>query len=106
MKKVLAIMLVLALAFAVFSCSRSSTPASPAAAAKSSGLRVASINWTNAHGWRITYEAQIKEVADEYIAKGWISEFQAFCPNMDSALEIQYFMQCVNDGYDIILLNA
>ena len=76
------------------------------APAETGGLKVASINWTNAHGWRITYEAQIKEVADEYIAKGWISEFQALCPNMDPALEVQYFEQCINDDYDIILLNA
>lgn len=74
--------------------------------AKQEGLKVASINWTNAHGWRITYEAQIKEVAEEYMAQGIISEFQAFCPNTDPALEVQYFEQCINDGYDIILINA
>jgi ribose transport system substrate-binding protein len=70
------------------------------------GLKVASIDWTNAHGWRSTYDAQIKEVADAYIKTGVISKYQALCPNMDPALELQYFQQCINDGYDIILINA
>jgi ribose transport system substrate-binding protein len=68
--------------------------------------KVASIDWTNAHGWRSTYDAQIKEVADQYIKDGIISQYQALCPNQDPALEVQYFNQCINDGYDIILINA
>lgn len=105
MRKILTVMLVLVLAFAIIGCGGSSGSKGPAVQ-KTSGFKVASINWTNAHGWRITYEAQIKEVADAYIASGLISEFQAFCPNQDPALEVQYFEQCINDGYDIILVNA
>ena len=128
MKKLLTVLLVAVLVFALVSCGSTSDTAAPAsepeeaateaetmdeAAAPAEeeglpqlGLKVASINWTNAHGWRITYEAQIKEVADQYIEQGVISEYQALCPNQDSALEVQYFEQCVNDGYDIILINA
>ncbi len=125
MKKVVAILLVLTLVFVATACStpgqESSKPSTESVApstvettdaatttdsAPQGGFRVASINWTNTHGWRITYEAQLKEVADEYIAQGLISEYQAFCPNQDAALEIQYFQQCINDGYDIILINA
>lgn len=102
MKNVLIILLAIVLIFAFVSCS----PEEAATGEKQDGFKVASINWTNAHGWRITYEAQIKEVADQYIEQGLISEFQAFCPNMDPALEVQYFEQCINDGYDIILINA
>jgi ribose transport system substrate-binding protein len=98
-------MLVLAVAFTVIGCGGSGSQGEDKSA-KTGGIRVASINWTNTHGWRITYEAQLKEVADDYIAKGLISEFQAFCPNQDPALEVQFFEQCINDGYDIILVNA
>jgi len=101
MRKIMAFILVLMLPLmAMYAGGRKQ------AAPKTSGFKVASINWTNTHGWRITYEAQIKEVADAYIASGLISQFQAFCPNQDPALEVQYFEQCINDGYDIILLNA
>lgn len=78
----------------------------PTAAPAKKTLKVASINWTNAHGWRSTYDAQLKQVADKYIADGVISKYQALCPNQDPALEVQYFDQCINDGYDIILINA
>jgi len=126
-KKLPEILLALALSAVLFGCGGAETPVPPPPAAEApaaeappaeepasapepvapkEGIRVASINWTNAHGWRITYEAQIKEVADDYIARGLITEFQAFCPNQDPALEVQYFEQCINDGYDIILLNA
>ena len=105
MKKLLTVMLVLVLLFAAIGCKGKSVEQKQTAP-KTSGFKVASINWTNAHGWRITYEAQIKEVADAYIASGLISKFQAFCPNQDPALEVQYFEQCINDKYDIILLNA
>ena len=101
MRKVLVVMLVLILSVTAL-YARGSQSATP----KTSGFKVASINWTNTHGWRITYEAQIKEVADAYIRSGLISQFQAFCPNQDPALEVQYFEQCINDRYDIILLNA
>jgi len=101
MRKILAFVLVLALPLTAVYAGGKKT-----ATPKTSGFKVASINWTNAHGWRITYERQLKEVADEYIAKGLISQFQALCPNMDSALEVQYFEQCINDRYDIILINA
>jgi len=85
-----------------------STVATPAAStvAPAKTFKVASIDWTNAHGWRSTYDAQVKEVADQYIKDGIISQYQALCPNQDPALEVQYFQQCINDGYDIILINA
>jgi len=70
------------------------------------GFKVASINATNAHGWRSVYDAQLREVANDYIAKGIISEYQEFCPQNDSAVEQQMFETCINEGYDIILLNA
>lgn len=84
----------------------SAAPVASSAAPAKKTFRVASINWTNAHGWRSTYDAQLKEVADKYIAEGAVSQYQALCPNQDPALEVQYFDQCINDGYDIILINA
>lgn len=100
MKRLLVILLSVALLFVFIGCS--STPASSAKKA----FKVASIDWTNAHGWRSTYDAQVKEVADKYIKDGIVSKFQALCPNQDPALEVQYLEQCINDGYDIILINA
>ncbi len=124
MRKLLVVLVALIVVISMAACSANS-PASSEPAAESSepavssaapeesseapaaeGLKVASINWTNAHGWRSTYDAQLKEVADEYIAQGIISQYQALCPNQDPALEVQYFQQCINDGYDIILINA
>ena len=70
------------------------------------GCKVASINATNAHGWRSVYDAQLREVANDYIEKGIISEYQEFCPQNDSATEVQMFETCINEGYDIIILNA
>ncbi len=124
MRKLLVVFLALIVVFSMAACAASNPPASSEPASSSEpaessaapeesseapaveGLKVASINWTNAHGWRSTYDAQLKEVADEYIAQGIISQYQAFCPNQDPALEVQYFQQCINDGYDIILINA
>lgn len=97
MKKLVIVLLVLTLILGISACSN------PVGV---KGLKVASINWTNAHGWRSTYDAQLKEVADQYIKSGVISKYQALCPNQDPALEVQYFQQCINDGYDIILINA
>ena len=101
MRKSLAVVLAFAL-LAVFCVGVPTALAESGAKA----FKVASINWTNAHGWRSTYDAQIKEVADQYIEQGIISEYQALCPNQDPAMEVQYFNQCINDGYDIILINA
>lgn len=70
------------------------------------GFRVASLNATNAHGWRSVYDAQLREVAEAYKAEGIISEYQEFCPQNDSATEVQMFETCINEGYDIILINA
>lgn len=117
MKKLLSVLLAVTLVFALAACSTtptttataaptSTTAASTTSETKAVGLKVASINWTNAHGWRSTYDAQVKEVADQYISEGIISQFQALSPNMDPALEVQYLEQCINDGYDIILINA
>jgi ribose transport system substrate-binding protein len=82
--------------------------ASPASAAGEikKGLKVASINAINTHGWRFVYDKQMRQVAEEYKAKGIISEFTELCPNMDQAVEAQMFETCVNEKYDIILLNA
>jgi ribose transport system substrate-binding protein len=70
------------------------------------GLKVASINAINTHGWRFVYDKQMREVAEIYKASGIIGEFTELCPNMDQAQEAQMFETCVNEGYDIILLNA
>ncbi len=103
MKRLILLVLMLAMLISVVACASTPT-AAPTLGVK--GLKVASIDWTNAHGWRSTYDAQVKEVADQYIATGVVSKFQALCPNQDPALEVQYFQQCINDGYDIILINA
>ncbi|MCL1855016.1 MAG: substrate-binding domain-containing protein [Clostridia bacterium] len=76
------------------------------AAASAEGFKVASINATNTHSWRVVYDTQMREVAEQYKAEGIISEFTELCPNMDQAVEAQMFETCVNEGYDIILLNA
>src|SRR5512140_3171529 len=117
MKRLILVVLMLALLVSVGGCVSTPQVAPQAVAANTpqaaapqaagvKGLKVASINWTNAHGWRSTYDAQLKEVADKYIAEGVISKYQALTPNQDPALELQYFQQSINDGYDIILINA
>lgn len=100
MKKLLTILLALML---VLSCTAAFAER---ADLTTMGFKVASINATNAHGWRSVYDAQLREVAEDYIAKGIISEYQEFCPQNDSATEVQMFETCINDGYDIILINA
>lgn len=70
------------------------------------GLKVASINAINTHGWRFVYDKQMREVAEQLKADGVIAEFTELCPNMDQAKEAQMFETCVTEGYDIILLNA
>ena len=102
MRKSLAVFL----AFALLAVFCMGIPIAASADSGAKAFKVASIDWTNAHGWRSTYDAQVKEVADQYIQQGIISEYQALCPNQDPALEVQYFNQCINDGYDIILINA
>ena len=116
MKSLILVVLTLALLVSVGGCASApqaapqaaaaNTPQAAPQAAAAKGLKVASINWTNAHGWRSTYDAQLKEVADKLIAEGVISKYQALTPNQDPALELQYFQQAINDGYDIILINA
>lgn len=100
MKKLTCILLALML---VLSCSAAFAERSDLT---TMGFRVASLNATNAHGWRSVYDAQLREVAEEYKALGIISEYQEFCPQNDSATEQQMFETCINDGYDIILINA
>lgn len=115
MKRLVLVVLMLALLVSFGGCTNTPQAAPQSASANQpaalkapavKGLKVASINWTNAHGWRSTYDAQLKEVADKYIADGVISKYQALTPNQDPALELQYFQQAINDGYDIILINA
>jgi hypothetical protein len=61
MKKILFLLLTLVL-FLTFV----SAASAERAALETQGLKVASINWTNAHGWRSVYDAQLREVAEEY----------------------------------------
>jgi ribose transport system substrate-binding protein len=103
MKKPLIILLAITLILGIVGCS-STSPKSTSSAKK--GLSVASIDWTNSHGWRSTYDAQVQDVANQYLKTGVVDKYQALCPNQDPALEVQYFQQCINDGYNIILINA
>jgi len=52
------------------------------------------------------YDKQLREVADDYKSKGIISEYDEYCPNMDSAQEVAMFETCISKKYDIILINA
>lgn len=101
MKKFVSILLVL---MVVLSCC--SVAFADRADLNTQGFKVASLNATNAHGWRSVYDAQLREVVEEYKKLGIIAEYQEFCPQNDSATEQQMFETCINDGYDIILINA
>ena len=101
MKKILFLLLTLVLLFTFVSAASAER-----AELGTQGLKVASINWTNAHGWRSVYDAQLREVAEEYKKLGIISQYDEYCPNMDSAQEVAMFETAINEGYDIILINA
>lgn len=107
MKKILSLLLVFIM---IFSFIAAAPVAKPVSAEKADlgnlGLKVASINWTNAHGWRSVYDAQLREVAEEYQELGIISQYDEYCPNMDSSQEVAMFETAINEGYDIILINA
>ncbi len=122
-KKIIALLSVVALSFAMLAgCSQPSSSGngqtSPASsgdkattaagsvdAAEKKTFRVAAHNATTDNGWRIRYENQLKEVADQLKDEGIITEFVSFSANNDPATMSANIEQTINEGYDIILVN-
>ncbi len=115
MKRLIALLLAVMMILTLASCAADPGSSSTTGDSNSStssggteteGLKVASINAYNHNGWRMTYENDLKAVADEYMKEGIISKYDTFCPNGDQAQEVQMFETAINEGYDIILINA
>lgn len=69
------------------------------------GLKVAMHNAFNDNGWRVRFEEQLQEVANELKEQGVISQYSTFCSNGDPSVQSQQIEQTINEGYDIILVN-
>jgi ribose transport system substrate-binding protein len=98
---------VAALALVLGSCQKKTgSAAQPAAAAKTSGFRVASHNAViEGNAYRVVYEDQMTAAVKALQAQGLISEYATFTANNDPAVESQQIEQTINDGYDIIIVN-
>lgn len=93
MKKILSIVLAVAMLFSITSV-------------MAEGAKVASHNAVvEGNPYRTVYENQMTEMADEAKEAGLISEYNSFVANNDPALETQQLEQSINEGYDIILVN-
>lgn len=100
------IAVVLAFAMALSACgSQQAGNAGQQKAGGKKGLKVAMHNADNKNGWRVRFEAQLQEVADQLKAKGIISQYTTFCSNGDASVQSQQIEQTINEGYDIILVN-
>ena len=114
MKKVLSLLLVVAMVCALFvacgSAPASSAPATSAPASSEApatgGFKVASHNAViEGNAYRAVYEDQMTEAVAEAKAAGLISEYNSFVANNDPAIESQQIEQTINEGYDIIIVN-
>ncbi len=121
MKKILSLLLAVAMLSVMFiACAPAETeapeaeaPESEAAAegedegeAPTGGFKVASHNAViEGNAYRAVYEDQMGEAAQAGMDAGLISEYNSFVANNDPALETQQIEQTINEGYDIIVVN-
>ncbi|MEM1483506.1 substrate-binding domain-containing protein [Oscillospiraceae bacterium PP1C4] len=125
MKKVLSLLMVIAMVSTLFvACGSKTEPASsapatsapatstpaesaPAASAPAAGgYKVASHNAViEGNAYRAVYEDQMTAAVEDAVAAGLISEYNSFVANNDPAIESQQIEQTINEGYDIIIVN-
>jgi len=122
MKKVISLLVVVAVVCAMFvACGGSTTsktagsstaPASSTSTAAASstaskgGFKVSSHNAVvEGNAYRAVYEDQMAEAAQKAKDAGLVSEYNSFVANNDPALETQQLEQSINEGYDIIIVN-
>ena len=55
--------------------------------------------------YRIRYEADIREAAEDAINYGFRVHYASFVSNWDAAIEAQHIRNSINEGYHIILVN-
>lgn len=109
MKRLLAIMLVLAMVLAAFvGCGSPSQTPEPEddGQGEVTGYRVASHNAEiEGNPYRVVYENQLSEAVEGYKADGLITEYLSQTSNNDPALESQLIETTINDGFNLILVN-
>ena len=122
MKKYLAMLLAVAMILALAACTsqpsgnspapQTSTPVSTDTPAPTQGgdtqeIRLASHNAViEGNPYRVRYEADIQEAAAAAKDYGLNVSYASFVSNWDAATESQQIENSINEGYDIILVNA
>ncbi|WP_312644383.1 substrate-binding domain-containing protein [Hydrogenoanaerobacterium sp.] len=121
MKRILAVLLVLAMALSMMAGCGASEPSAPAETPASSNapassdapaeaakgpFKVASHNaQIEGNPYRSVYEDQMKLAVKGYQSDGVISDFNSYTSNMDPAVQSQQIEQTINEGFDIIMVN-
>ena len=115
MKKVLSLLLVVAMVCMLFIACGNTASQAPAASTEATsseaapatgGYKVASHNAViEGNAYRAVYEDQMTEAAATAKEAGLISEYNSFVANNDPAIESQQIEQTINEGYDIIIVN-
>lgn len=107
MKKVLAVLLTLALSLTFFAACNNTTPdPDPGTDGDLQAIKLASHNAViEGNPYRVRYEADIQEAAAAASAYGFDVSYNSFVSNWDPATEAQQIQNSINEGYDIILVN-
>ena len=126
MKKLMAVLLVLCMVFALAACAQTPAPAAeepaveeateapavaeateaPAAEAVPTALKLASHNAVvEGNPYRVRYELDIQEAATAAKDAGYDISYSSFVSNWDAATEAQQLQNSINEGYNIILVN-
>jgi ribose transport system substrate-binding protein len=103
-KKMLLLMLSLAVIFAMVGCQKAEE--TQEAEAATAGFKVASHNAViEGNAYRTVYEDQMGEAVQALQAQGVVGQYATFTSNNDPAVETQQIEQTVNEGYEIIIVN-
>jgi len=121
MKKILVVLLVLSMVFALAACSTPAAEEKPAemveekaeepmaaeeAEEEMQTLKLASHNAAlSGNPYRIRYEADIQEALEDAKNYGFDISYASFVAEWDPAVEQQYLENSINEGYDILLVN-
>jgi ribose transport system substrate-binding protein len=104
MKRVLFVLLIIAVAGMVFAGGKSAGSASMQA--KQNNIMVASHNAViEGNPYRVVYEDQMYAAANSMRAQGIISQYATFTSNNDPAVENQQIEQTINQGFEVIIVN-
>lgn len=74
-------------------------------AASGEGIRIGFTNSYNGNSYRQTEERLMKEVADQLIADGKISEYTVVEANQDAATQVSQIQDFVIQNYDVIIVD-